>query len=376
MAAVVTRLASTQLAPVAETRTQYGLDTVAGRADRDVMDVAVPDLPGPDRGGRAGEAAVVDGHDLVDLRRRASTTPGRCRSAQPPGGRRAGHRDVAAEAHEHARTDAARRCGPRPGRRPGPWRSSRGRAGHPAGCGRCARRGSSCTCAIAGDRPERPGRRRGPGPHLVEVGVVAERGDGVADGRVDGARRCARPHRRATRERLEEQRADAHGAPGVRRAALQLRVGRGSGCRRGRWRRARRRSMPLGRVGRGGVLHHDRRRGADGPEGAGGQRRGVTSGAAVSPRPTMTPDVTVGVVVVLEVGAVESCPVFPVDPCWTESPEPRWTSADEVRLVDAECGPMAVAGTLRRTGRAGMVVGHHDADGRRWRPRRPRRHPG
>ena len=63
-----------------------GLGAVARPRIDDVVDVTVARPPGPDRGGRAGQAAVPDGHHLVDLARPGSTTRGRCRSAHPPVG--------------------------------------------------------------------------------------------------------------------------------------------------------------------------------------------------------------------------------------------------------------------------------------------------
>ena len=240
--------------------------------------------PGPDRGGRAGEAAAVDGDHLVDLVGRGRRLTGDAHGPPALGGR-AGHGDVAAEAHERAAADgAAMRAAARSAANafavePRSSRTPRGIRARPV-----AR--VELHVLVPGHRPERPGRAGGRDRHLVEVGVVAEGGDGIADGRVDGAAGALGGVERDL-ERLEEQRADLDGAAGVGVEALQLGVvaepaaGQVDGVELVG-------EEALRLVRRCGVLHDDGRGGADGAEGASGE--GAASAVHVT---TCPPEVTV-----------------------------------------------------------------------------------
>ena len=108
--------------------------------------------------------------------------------AHPPDRGWAGHRDVAAQAHEDTAPDAAGDAGGGPVGR----QSFGGRAEVQADAARNADGAVARVelhVLIADDPPERPRWDRRAGPHLVQVGVVPECSDGVADRRIHGPSR-------------------------------------------------------------------------------------------------------------------------------------------------------------------------------------------
>ncbi|MDR3651289.1 MAG: hypothetical protein P4L20_19555 [Acidimicrobiales bacterium] len=145
--------------------------------------------------------------------------------------------------------------------------------------------------------------------HLVEVGVVAEGGDRVPDGRVDRAA-GALGRIEGHPECLEEQLAHLDGTAGVGMHHLELRVLAEAAARQ-----VERLELcgkhALGGVRRCRVLHDDGCRGADGPEGAGGEHGLVSVGRAG--HRDDPPDVTVGVDWLIE-GDDDELPVLPVFP--------------------------------------------------------------
>jgi hypothetical protein len=128
---------------------------------------------------------VGDGDDLVDERGRRVGLSSDTNGPAVHGGR-AGDGDVATEAHQRAGADDSRhpRCGAVGGQRlrggaevePDATRNTNG----PVSC-------IELDVRVSGDRAKRSGRWSRPGLHRVEVRVIAERGEGVADGGVDGA---------------------------------------------------------------------------------------------------------------------------------------------------------------------------------------------
>ena len=96
--------------------------------------VSLPDRPRPHGGARAGQATLADGHDLVHVVARASTSRLRCRSATL-GGCRTGRRRRHHRCSPVPPSPSSRRCGRRPGRRRTPWPMTRGRGGRHGGCG-------------------------------------------------------------------------------------------------------------------------------------------------------------------------------------------------------------------------------------------------
>ena len=162
---------------------------------------------------------------------------------------------------------------------------------------------------VAGDRPEGAGRCGRPRLHLLEVRVVAERGDGVADRRVDGTA-GAFGRIEGHGEGLEEERAHLNGPSGVGVQHLELGVvaeaaaGEVDGLELVG-------EDALGGVRGPGLLHHDGGRGADGAERA-GRQHGLT-GARRARHAEEPPEVTAGVDWLTE-GADDELPVLPVLP--------------------------------------------------------------
>ena len=137
-----------------------------------------------------------------------------------PGRRGTGHGDVAAEAHEGAGADPLRDAGGGAVGGQGLGRRTEVES-HTAWDTNGAITRIELHVLVAGHRTERPRRRRRAGQHLVEIGVVAQRGDRVPDRGVDGATRAI-GRVEGDRERLEEQIAHGDGAPGGRVECLQL----------------------------------------------------------------------------------------------------------------------------------------------------------
>ena len=284
----------------------------------------------------------------------------------PAAGRgRAGDGDVAAQAHERARTDAPRDAGGGP--------VGRQRLGGRAEVEADAARDADGAVArvelhvlVARDRPEGAGEAAGgPAPRRGRRRSRARRWRCRPSGRP--RRRCARPRRSATRERLEEQGADRHGAAGVGVHHLQLGVGAEPAAGEVDGRRARRPAGARRASACGGVLHDDGRRRADGAERAGGQDR-LEPGGDRRHR-DVPPDVTAG-----DDGAgrrgrratrttcpccrwCRCCPTCRVPTVPTDdraSCRTTWTRSD-VAEVSTSCR------SPRRAG-AGVLVRHDDPD--------------
>ncbi len=215
-----------------------GLDAVPGPRIDDVVDVAVARPPGPDRGGRAGQAALRDRHHLVDAARPGSTTRGRCRSAHPPAG---GGPATATSPPRLTRVPVPSRRGDAGGGPVGRQRLG-GRAEVETDTARDAdgamarielhvlvagHRTQRLRAERAGGTAPRPGRRRSRARRWRC--------------RWWGRRRLpsARPSSHADRERLEEQLARRSRSGRRWRAPPAAPSRRGTGCRRDRWRRAR-----------------------------------------------------------------------------------------------------------------------------------------
>ena len=200
MAAVVTRLASTRLDPGGRDDGPVGPAVPGPRID-DVMDDTVPGPPCPGR---------VAG--LARPPRWMATTWSACAggvddarampTAHPPAG---GGPATATSPPRLTRAPAPMRPAMRAAARSAarPSRSNRGPAGRHAeygprdGADRAVRAAYPATGPSAWGGP-------GAGPHLGEVGVIAERGHRIADRGVDGPARARRRIDRH-RERLEEQ---------------------------------------------------------------------------------------------------------------------------------------------------------------------------
>ena len=271
-----------------------------------------------------------DRHHLVDeaggRRRLAGDADG------PPAlGRGAGDGDVTAKAHQRAASEGVGDACRRPVRR---QRLGRGAQVEPdtAWDAHGAGAGIQLHVQVPSHRSEGARRRRWPRAHVVEVGVVAERSDGIADRRVDGPAGALGGIERHL-ERLEEERAHPDGASGTGVHHLQLGVvaeaaaGLIDGLDLGR-------QQALGRVGGAGVLHDHRRGGPDGPERAGRQRGRAHLRGRHAEDP---PDVTAGVVVV--VVGVDTVPALPPDvelPPTAVEPDPD----DTVAVVPALAPPL------------------------------------
>ena len=155
-------------------------------------------------------------------------------------------REVAAEADEHAAAGYRRgRRGGAAGRRPAPWRWRRGRG---------SRRTRSLIRRRAGSTDDRPpsgdadrAQRSVGARERAEVAVVAREDQRTADGRIDDP---AGQLRRAETclDGLEEQRASRCARRPGSRSDGRARSPRGSGCTRGRSRRAPRRRRPARRA--------------------------------------------------------------------------------------------------------------------------------
>ena len=241
--------------------------------------------------------------------------------AHPSGRWRTGDGDVTTEAHEDAAGDPTGDAGG------GPIGRQRlgGRSEVEADTTRDANGEVGLVelhVLVARHPTQRPGRRGRARLDLGQVGVVAECGDGVADGGVDGA---AAPLGRVQRdrERVEEQRAHGHRPAGVGVQRLQLRVspepaaGAIDGGELGR-------QQFDGCVSACGLLDHD---GGGGAEGRGrSASQGGLENVGRLPHREVPPDVTVGDEE-LDVGAWEEVeedeevPVFPVFPVVPVFPE-------------------------------------------------------
>ncbi len=239
-----------------------GLDAVSRAGVDDVVHGPVPDPPGPHRRGRAGQAASRKSNDLID-------PLGRCRrfacDADGPSTDRwrSSDGDITAEADEDAARD--------------PVRDGRGSPIGGQGLGGCTEveadaawdadgqiRPIELHMLIAGHRAQSLGRRRRTRLHLVQVGVVTQRGDGVADSGIDGAAAAfGRVH--GNSERVEEEGAHRHRPSGLFVEPLQLRVSSKPAARDIDGVELFRQDLRRGINGHG-ILHHDRGTGAEGAE--------------------------------------------------------------------------------------------------------------
>ena len=220
---------------------------------------------------------------------------------------RAGHRHVAAEADEHAAAECPRdlgggavgrqRLGRRPQVEPDAPRDADGAIG-----------GVELHVGVPRHRAERRRRCGRTGPDLVEVGVVARGRRWRCRSWGRRRRRCARPHR----PRRAALRTAARRPPRVRarpaRAPPAARSPRGTGYRPGRAHPAR----------RPGCVRPRRRPARPARRPSPSCRWHGRSARSARARPKrwrrsrdVPPEVTVGVAV-LELGAVETLPVFPV----------------------------------------------------------------
>ena len=256
-----------------------------------------------------------DRHDLVDQAGRRRRLPGDTDSPAARGGP-PGHGDVAAEAHEHSAPDLVGDVGGGPVGRQGLRRRAQVESDatrNPHG----ASAGVELHVPVARHGAERLRRCGRSCLDLVEVSVVAERRDGIADGRVD---RPAGPLGRGEGhvERLEEKLSHLDGTSHVGVQHLELRV----------LAKAAAGQIEGFEVGCQGALGHITPR--RGParrrspwcrwpeEGAGGEQRPADVGRAG--HRDDPPDVTVGDDWLTE-GAVDDVPVFPVSPVLPVSPE-------------------------------------------------------
>ncbi len=257
----------------------------------DVVDAPAAGDPSPHPGCRAGQPASVDGDDLVDV------GGGSRRLVGDPHGpaareRRSGDGDVSAQADEGRTVDLPGDAGGGAvggeglGRRAEVESDATGDARRPGP-------GIEVDVAVPGHRAEDLWHgRAAPRQDLVEVAVVAEGGDGVADRGVDGSGR-ATCHQAGHMESLVQMGADADGSAGPIVQGGELRVvpkptaGQVHGVElRGQ--------HELGRIRVPRVGDHHGGGGADGPEGAHAElSRSRFRGCGHDPE--VPPDVTVGV---------------------------------------------------------------------------------
>ena len=254
-AAVVAMLASAQLPAATLTVRHVSARGRAGGGVDDVVHHLAVVAPAAHGGARGREAARADRDRLAGSAERSLRWSSVTRICHPPGGAAPAGGDVPADAHEHPAAALPSRRPRRRGRRPTLWRSRRGRALTPAG---------TRTVPLAGEELHRPparlrahpharppdglGRRARPRPSALEqleVAVVAGQLERPPDRGVDvavGERRPRAGPARAPRAAAGSTRVVE---PARRLSARQLGVRRGSGCRRGRSRRARA-GRPLG----------------------------------------------------------------------------------------------------------------------------------
>ena len=200
IAAVETGLASTQLGPVADTRTQYGARNSRSEGRR------CGGLAGPRRTRSSRPWSNWRGHRDVEpppgrrrLQRRRNQRRYRWANLLRGGDRRRRRRRRCSPAH---RRPVVRQCGRRPGRRQMPWPTNPGRGGRHAGSARCVRV-HQVDVPVADDGPERRGEGQRPG--RTSRGRRRSRGaHGISDCRVNGPT-CPLGRRDGDLERFEEQ---------------------------------------------------------------------------------------------------------------------------------------------------------------------------
>ena len=226
MAAVLAVLASAQVAAATDTVRQYHRGGQPGARVEDVVQRGPAAPPAPGGGAGRGQPAVPDGHHRRGSGRRVLRPPGDVLHPDPPAAVwwLTGDRDVPAQAHQHSAAQRAGQPGGRAVRGPRLGGGAEVQA-HPGGQGEQPARLVEAHLAPAGRGPHGQPDRRPVGRHQREVAVVADGGEGIADGRIDVAvGQLGRAQR--DRHRLGEQRAELH-RPGLAFGSQEHQLGVG-----------------------------------------------------------------------------------------------------------------------------------------------------